>query len=111
MMHGREKTNKAERSAAESVEPRAETNAVVGRIFLQQENWRRAIWDFCNNIGTKRRRPRRRIRSAFGRAAEVHGRTASAVFEANDPQATLAVHCGNALDAISGPYQSTRLRR
>jgi hypothetical protein len=20
--------------------------------FLQQENWRRAIWDFCNNIGT-----------------------------------------------------------
>jgi hypothetical protein len=27
-------------------------SAVVGRIFLQQENWRRAIWDFCNNIGT-----------------------------------------------------------
>jgi hypothetical protein len=21
--------------------------------FLQQENWRRAIWDFCNNIGTQ----------------------------------------------------------
>ena len=24
---------------------------VVCRIFLQQENWRRAIWDFCNDIG------------------------------------------------------------
>src|ERR1700730_15659123 len=23
--------------------------------FLQQEIWRRAIWDFCNNIGTFRR--------------------------------------------------------
>ena len=32
---------------------RAHESAVVGRIFLQQENWRRAIWDFCNNIGSK----------------------------------------------------------
>jgi hypothetical protein len=31
---------------------RPHRSAVVGRIFLQQENWRRAIWDFCNNIGT-----------------------------------------------------------
>ena len=30
-------------------------SAVVGRIFLQQENQRRAIWDFCNKIGTQRR--------------------------------------------------------
>jgi hypothetical protein len=24
--------------------------AVVGTIFLQQEIWDQAIWDFCNNI-------------------------------------------------------------
>jgi hypothetical protein len=32
-----------------------EANSIGGRRsdFLQQENWRRAIWDFCNNIGTK----------------------------------------------------------
>jgi hypothetical protein len=28
------------------------------QFFLQQENWRRAIWDFCNNIGTVRDLPR-----------------------------------------------------
>src|SRR5262249_23127572 len=33
---------------------RAHESAVVGRIFLEQKNWRRTIWDFCNNIGTKR---------------------------------------------------------
>src|SRR6202048_3635859 len=32
-----------------------EATSVVGRIFLQQKIWRRAFWDFCNNIGTKRR--------------------------------------------------------
>jgi hypothetical protein len=29
----------------------------------------------------------------------VHGRTASAAFDANDPSATLAVDCGNGFDA------------
>jgi hypothetical protein len=31
-----------------------EGTRISGRrsVFLQQENWRRAIWDFCNNIGT-----------------------------------------------------------
>jgi hypothetical protein len=36
---------------------RAHESAIVGRIFLQQENSRRAIWDFCNKIGTKRLSP------------------------------------------------------
>jgi hypothetical protein len=49
--------------------------------------------------------------SAFGRAAEVHGRTSSAAFEAYDPSATSAVHCGNGFDAGFSPYQSTRLGR
>jgi hypothetical protein len=30
---------------------------------------------------------------------------------ANDPTATLAVHCGNGFDAGFSPYQSTRLSR
>jgi hypothetical protein len=30
---------------------------------------------------------------------------------ANDPQATLAVHCGNGFDAGFSPYRSTRLSR
>jgi hypothetical protein len=30
---------------------------------------------------------------------------------ANDPSATLAVHCGNGFDAGFSPYQSTRLNR
>jgi hypothetical protein len=47
--------------------------------------------------------------SAFGRAAEVHGRTASVAFDANDPSPTLAVHCVNGVDAQFEPYQSTRL--
>jgi hypothetical protein len=34
---------------------RAHESAIVGRSFLQQENSRQAIWDFCNNIGTQRR--------------------------------------------------------
>ena len=38
-----------------------------------------------SGCGTKRRRPRVEFTSAFGRAAEVHGRTASAAFEAYDP--------------------------
>ena len=29
---------------------RPHRSAVVGPIFLQQENWHRAIWDFCNKI-------------------------------------------------------------
>jgi hypothetical protein len=33
---------------------RPHRSAVVGRIFLEQENSRRAISDFYNNIGTKR---------------------------------------------------------
>ena len=41
----------------------------------------------------------------------MHGRTASAAFEAYDPSATLAVHCGNGFDAGFSPYQSTRLSR
>jgi hypothetical protein len=49
--------------------------------------------------------------SDFGGVAEVHERTASAAFDANDPSATLAVHCGNGFDADFSPYQSTRLRR
>ena len=49
--------------------------------------------------------------SAFGGVAEVHGPTASAAFEANDPSLTLAVHCGNGFDASFGPYQSARLSR
>ena len=32
-------------------------------------------------------------------------------YAANDPTATLAVHCGGALDASFSPYQSTRLSR
>jgi len=31
--------------------------------------------------------------------------------DANDPTATLAVHCGNGFDAGFSPYQSTRLNR
>jgi hypothetical protein len=46
--------------------------------------------------------------SAFGGVAEMHGRTASAAFDANDPSATLAVHCGNGFDARLSPYESTR---
>jgi hypothetical protein len=49
--------------------------------------------------------------SAFGRAAEVHGRTASAAFDANDPSPTLAVHCGSGFDARFEPYHSTHLSR
>jgi hypothetical protein len=49
--------------------------------------------------------------SAFGRATEVRGPTASAAFDANDPSATLAVHCGNGFDAGFSPYQSARLSR
>jgi hypothetical protein len=49
--------------------------------------------------------------SAFGGVAEVHGRTASADFDANDPSATLAVHCGNGFDARFDPYQSAGLSR
>jgi hypothetical protein len=30
---------------------------------------------------------------------------------ANDPTATLAVHCGNGFDAGFSPYRSTRLKR
>jgi hypothetical protein len=30
---------------------------------------------------------------------------------ANDPTATLAVHCGNGFEAGFSPYQSTRLNR
>jgi hypothetical protein len=30
---------------------------------------------------------------------------------ANDPTATLAVHCGNGFDADLSPYRSTRLNR
>jgi hypothetical protein len=45
--------------------------------------------------------------SAFGGVAEVHGRMVSAAFDANDPSATLAVHCGNGLDARFEPYPST----
>jgi hypothetical protein len=40
-------------------------SAVVGRIFLQQENWRRAIWDFCDNICHKRTHAVRHIASVF----------------------------------------------
>jgi hypothetical protein len=32
-------------------------------------------------------------------------------YAANDPTATLAVHCGNVFDAGFGPYQSGRLNR
>jgi hypothetical protein len=32
------------------IEAHAES-AVVGQIFLQQANWRRAVWDFFNSIG------------------------------------------------------------
>jgi hypothetical protein len=32
-------------------------------------------------------------------------------FVANDPTATLAVHCGNGFDAGFSPYQSSRLSR
>src|SRR5450830_146833 len=32
-------------------------------------------------------------------------------YAANDPSATLAVHCGNGFDAGFSPYQSTRLSR
>jgi hypothetical protein len=49
--------------------------------------------------------------SAFGRVAEAHGRRASAAFDANDPQETLDVHCGNGFDAGFSPYQSARLKR
>jgi hypothetical protein len=32
-------------------------------------------------------------------------------YDAIDPTATLAVHCGNGFDAGFSPYQSTRLNR
>src|SRR2546423_755282 len=44
--------------------------------------------------------------SAFGGVAEVHGRTASAAFNANDPSATLAVRCGQ-LPILTGPRRPT----
>jgi hypothetical protein len=49
--------------------------------------------------------------SAFGGSAELHGRTASAAFDANDPTETSAVHCGNDFDVGFDPYQSARLSR
>jgi hypothetical protein len=39
--------------------------------FLQQENWRRAIWDFCNNIGTQRKCRGIAVMSAPEGAADV----------------------------------------
>jgi hypothetical protein len=83
-----------------------------------------AIGPICRNIATTHRKPpiylsnkrqhccirsqpvvalsgggqRVEFTSAFGRAAELHGRTASAAFDANDPQETLDVHCGNGFD-------------
>jgi hypothetical protein len=51
------------------------------------------------------------LTSAFGEAAEVHGRKAPIASEAYDPSPTLAVHCGNGFDAGLSPYQSTRLSR
>src|SRR5450759_3449748 len=36
---------------------------------------------------------------------------AGAGLSANDPTATLAVHCGNGFDASFSPYRSTRLSR
>jgi hypothetical protein len=62
-------------------------------------------------VGTKRRKPRQRVYVSFWGVAEVHGRTASADFDANDPSATLAVHCGNGFDARFDPYQSAGLSR
>ena len=32
-------------------------------------------------------------------------------YAANDPTATLAVHCGNGFDTSFSPYQNTRLNR
>ena len=53
----------------------------------------------------------RRIYVSFWGSRGIHGRPASAAFEAYDPSATLAVHCGNGFDAGFSPYQSTRFRR
>ena len=46
--------------------------------------------------------------SAFGRATEVHGRTASAASEAYDPPPTSVVHCGNGFDARFEAHHSGR---
>jgi hypothetical protein len=59
-------------------------------------------WSAC---GTKQRKPRRQFMSAFGGVAEVHGRTASVAFDANDPTATLAVHRSNGFDADLSPIK------
>jgi putative tryptophan/tyrosine transport system substrate-binding protein len=63
----------------------------VGRTRHRQRGDRIALGFAAlheSGYGTKRRRPRRRIRSAFGRAAEVHGRTASVSLDADDPEPT-----------------------
>jgi hypothetical protein len=44
------------------------------------------------------------FKSALGGKPEASGRAASAAFDANDPSATLAVHCGNGFDAGFSPY-------
>jgi len=42
--------------------------------------------------------------SAFGRAAEVHGRTASAAFDANDPKEILDVQCNQLSGCRTGQH-------
>src|ERR1700730_17563438 len=60
-------------------------SAVVGPIFLQQENWRRAIWDFCNNIGTWRLSLRCTKFRRDRRYADIDRPPASFASEAYDP--------------------------
>jgi hypothetical protein len=59
--------------------------------------------------GTSRHSPHRNI---FGRYRTNNGQrwiSARVGYDAIDPTATLAVHCGNGFDAGFDPYQSARL--
>jgi len=47
----------------------------------------------------------------FWHKADIGRNLASYGLSANDPTATLAVHCGNGFDVGFSPYQSTRLSR
>jgi hypothetical protein len=48
---------------------------------------------------------------AIGGKADIGGDLARNRLSAFDPERTLAVHCGNGLDARFSPYQCARLSR
>jgi len=62
----------------------------------------------ASDIGTDRTSSDVRSSVAIGGKLDMGGKPILGAF---DPTATLAVHCGNDLDADFSPYQSTRLIR